>query len=368
MAEAFRLALEGWPRTGIPGNPEGWLITTAKNRAIDARRRVVMAPVIAVEELPDVQQEFPDPEAIPDRRLALMFVCAHPAIDASAHTSLMLQTVLGFEAAEIGRSFLISPAAIAQRLVRAKRKIRDARVPFDVPDRAAMPERLPAVLEAIYGAYAMDWMNDEKARDMAGEALYLAELMATLLPDEPEALGLAALIGFAHARRTARTRDRAFVSLDQQDSSLWDHVLIARATAWLKQASALRRIGRLQLEAAIQQVHARRHETGRTDWRAILMLTQGLCRLWPTIGAETSLAAATGEVLGPDAGLAALEQIARDPGAAFQPYEATRAHLLAKAGRPAEAALAYEKAITLTPEPQIRNWLVARRAELRLSS
>ncbi len=364
LSDAFRLALERWPEDGLPDNPEGWLITTARNRAVDTLRRRARAPVSATGDLPDIADSFPDPDAIPDRRLALMFVCAHPAIDTGIHTPLMLQTVLGFEAADIGRSFLVSPSAIAQRLVRAKRKIRDAQIPFQIPDRTDMPARLTAVLEAVYGAYALDWMNDPDARDMTGEALYLAELMADLMPDEPEALGLAALIGFIHARRAARRVDGVFVPLDAQETALWDHDLTARARQRLDRAATSRSLGRFQLEAAIQSVHARRATTGRTDWPAILHLAEGLCRLWPTIGAATSRAAAIGEAIGPEAGLAALDRIDPTARGAFQPYEATRAHLLARAGRHDAAADAYDRAISLTPEPHLRRWLVARKAAI----
>lgn len=364
LADAFRLALEHWPERGIPENPEGWLVATAKNRVIDMKRREARSPTINVEVLPDIEAAFPEDEEIPDRRLALMFICAHPAIDAGVHTPLMLQTVLGFEAADIGRSFLISPTAIAQRLVRAKRKIKEANIPFHVPERHEMGERIEAVLEAIYGAYALDWLSDPDARDMTGEALYLANLLATLLPDEAEVHGLAALIGFAHARRKARLQDGAFVPLHEQDQALWDAAMIAQAEQRLTDAAKLKKMGRFQLEAAIQAVHANRAEGGAMNWMAILHLTEGLCKFWPTMGALTNRAALIGEVFGAEAGLAAVSLIVNGDGAAFQPAHATRAHLLARKGDTTNAAVAYEKAISLTTEPAVRRWLQRQRAKL----
>jgi predicted RNA polymerase sigma factor len=260
-----------------------------------------------------------------------------------------LQTVLGFEAADIARTFMMSPTAIAQRLVRAKKKIRDARVPFDVPPLEELSKRKDAVLEAIYGAYALDWMNDDSARSLSGEALYLAQLMASLLPD-PEALGLAALLGFADARKRARVVDGVFVPIHLQDRSLWDRELMRQAAAALAQAAAIGRLGRFQLEAAIQQAHG--------NWPVMLQLLHGLCALWPTTGAFVSRAAAVGEVHGADAGLAALDAIVDDI-RAFQPAHATRAHLLQKAGRTAEAAAAYAQALSLTTSTPVRRFLSA---------
>lgn len=364
LADAFRLALETWPERGIPENPEGWLIATAKNRVIDMKRREARSPTINVEVLPDIEAAFPDDEEIPDRRLALMFICAHPAIDAGVHTPLMLQTVLGFEAVDIGRSFLISPTAIAQRLVRAKRKIKDARIPFQVPERPEMSGRIEAVLEAIYGAYALDWLSDPNARDMTGEALYLADLLAKLLPDEAEVRGLAALIGFAHARRGARLHEGDYVPLHEQDQDLWDAPLIAQAEAHLTQAAKLKKMGRFQLEAAIQAVHCHRVDNGGPNWRAILHLTEGLVKFWPTIGAQTNRAAVIGEIFGTEAGLVEIARILKGEGVAFQPAHATHAHLLARKGEILSAKSAYDKAISLTTEPPVRRWLELQKAKL----
>jgi RNA polymerase sigma-70 factor, ECF subfamily len=364
LSDAFLAALETWPKSGIPENPEAWLMTAAKNRTIDRHRRAARSPVMAVDELPDVEDEMqPDPfsdEPIPDKRLALMFVCAHPAIDVSVHTPLMLQVVLAFEAADIGRSFLVSPTALAQRLVRAKRKIKDTRIAFEIPNRSEMPSRLSAVMEAIYGGYALDWLHDPNARDMAEEALYLAKLLAELVPNNAEVLGLAALIGFAQARQKARVINGAFVPLDEQNMNLWDKAKIADGNAALARAASLHDIGRFQLEAAIQQVHLGRADNGETNWKAILHLSEGLCRLFPTRGAFVNRAAAIAEVHGPEIGLLELQRLAQISTEPFQPHEAVRAHFLAKLGRKDEARAAYNTAISLTPEPPLREWLTKR--------
>jgi RNA polymerase sigma-70 factor, ECF subfamily len=357
LADAFRLALETWPESGIPANPEAWLMATAKNRSIDSLRRISRSPVEAHEELPEVIEEVEDPQTIPDRRLALMFVCAHPAIDAGVHTPLMLQVVLGFEAADIGRAFLVSPAALQQRLVRAKRKIKDAGISFQLPERSDMPERLSAVLEAIYGAFALDWLVQDGERDMANEALYLARLLAQLLPNEPEILGLAALFCIANARSTSRLRDGILVPLQDQDHSTWDRLLLKEGSDWLRKASTFKSIGRFQLEAAIQQAHVSRLQDKIANWTHILMLSEALCLMFPTAGAHANRIAALAEVKGADVALTELERFAETLETAFQPIEATRAYLLKQLKREVEAMKAYEKAISLSTEPAVRRWL-----------
>lgn len=364
LADAFRLALETWPDHGIPKNPEGWLIVTAKNRRIDALRRTARVPMMPIDDHLDIPEPKKEDEEMPDRRLALLFVCTHPAIDRGIHTPLMLQTVLGFEAADIARSFLISPTAIAQRLVRAKQKIKSTKISFHVPERADMPARLDAVMEAVYGAYSMGWLDDRDAKDMTGEALYLSELLADLMPQEAEASGLVALIGFVHSRRKARLRDGVFVALDEQNTDLWDQPMIRKAEKHLKHASSLKKFGRFQLEAAIQSIYAKRFDGSDTDWRALLHLTEGLVKYWPTVGALTSRAAIVAEVFGPQAGLNALDAIALDSIRAFQPAHATRAHLLVRAGRIADAVMSYDRAISLTTEPPVRRWLAQRKNAL----
>jgi RNA polymerase sigma-70 factor, ECF subfamily len=364
LADAFRLALEHWPQSGIPTNPEAWLMATAKNRATDLLRRISRSPVEAREELPETIEEVEDPQAIPDRRLALLFVCAHPSIEAGVHTPLMLQVVLGFEAADIGRSFLISPAALQQRLVRAKRKIKDAGIPFRLPEKDEIADRLAAVLEAIYGAYALDWLVDDAARDMAQEALYLARLVAALMPEEPEALGLTALLCITHARHRTRLIGGEFVALHAQDHRRWDRPLLVEGDSLLRRASRLGRIGRFQLEAAIQQAHVSRLQDGIANWAQILMLSEGLCLLFPTVGAQANRIAALAEVKGPELALRELETFAATLDSPFQPLEATRAHLLAKLGRKSEARTAYNKALSITAEPALRAWLERAAAEL----
>jgi predicted RNA polymerase sigma factor len=374
LAEAFERALRHWPDDGVPHNPDGWLLTVARNRMRDlyrsaAHRTAAGAPTEGAE--PAAPPEDLDPDEIGDRRLELMFVCAHPAIEAGIRTPLMLQTVLGVEARDIAEAFAVPAPTMAQRLVRAKRRIRDARIPFRIPGRDEVPSRLQPVLEAVYGAYAIDWHGaaPEVRGSLTGDALTLALLLAQLLP-EPEVLGLAALLCFSVARADAREVDGGFVPLDEQDVARWDAGLIERGEALLRRALTPSSgvptgpPGRFRLEAAVQSVHCARARTGRTDWPALLTLHRALLSVAPTLGGRVALAAVLGRVDGPEAGLAELDQVAAsDPASGrFQPMWATRAHLLARSGATDAARVAYAKARSLTTDPALRAFLAERAA------
>jgi predicted RNA polymerase sigma factor len=368
LADAFAQAIRSWPESGVPDNPEAWLLTVARNRRSDLRRSAAYRlsdslDAAAAEHVLSVMEEL-DPDAIPDRRLALLFVCAHPAIDPAVRTPLMLQVVLGFDASQIARAFALPDAAMAQRLVRAKRRIREARIPFVVPERGQMASRLTPVLEAIYGAYAIDFplvAGTEPRDSLAAESHYLATMLAELLPGDPEALGLAALISLSLARRSAREANGDFVPLEEQDASRWDGALIAAGERYLHRASEMRTVGRFQLEAAIQSAHCARATTGLTDWAALRTLYAALITIAPTLGARVAHAAAVGRVDGALAGLAALDSITDEAVQRFQPAWAARAHLLAETGRADDASTAYERAISLTTDPAIRAYLERRR-------
>ncbi|MEO0358100.1 MAG: DUF6596 domain-containing protein [Pseudomonadota bacterium] len=359
LGDAFAKALIHWPNE-MPKNPEAWLLTVARNRLTDIVRRD--ARIEFHDDVPEADTPPSDPSDFPDERLKLMFVCAHPAIDRGIHTPLMLQTVLGVETDAIAQAFLLPHATMAKRLVRAKRKIRDAGVAFQIPEQDELPPRLCAVLEAIYGAFSRDWLG---AGELAQEALYLASLLADLMPDAPEVLGLAALIAYTLSREDARVRDGTFVPLEDQDTNLWDPDLLQFAQGLLAKAQSKQAFGRFQLEAAIQAVHADRLNTGVTNWDALVQLHLGLSRVAPTIGATVGYAAALGKAVGPRQGLDALETVDAKIRATFAPAEATRAYLLSALGRPQDALAAYDQAVALTREPPLREYLQTKCAELR---
>ncbi len=376
LSEAFAAALAQWPREGVPAKPEAWLMSVARRRGIDAvrRRQTTMdarAHLALIAEEAEAVQASPDD--IPDERLRLMFACAHPDIEPGIRAPLILQTLLGFDAAAIASAFLVSPATMAQRLVRAKARIKEAGIPFRVPEREEIGERLGAVLEAIYAAYSEGWGDpggiDDRRRNLATEAIWLGRLAAGLMPDEAEAESLVALMLFAEARRPAR-RDPAgrYVPLGEQDLSLWDAGMIEEAEARLVRAGELSeagRIGRYQLEAAVQAVHAARRLTGRTDWPALVTLYDALAIVGGSPVVAINRAVAIAETVGPQAALAELDAIAGDKRLVeYQPYWAARAGLLARLGDAQEAALAYERAIGLERDPAVRAFLHERKAGL----
>lgn len=371
LSEAFASALADWPVNGCPANPEGWLLTVARRKSIDAARRrhtgeIAAAPLQLIAEGLAAASKA----VIPDQRLALMFVCAHPAIDAGIRAPLILQAVLGLDAKAIASAFLASPAAMGKRLVRAKDKIREAGIPFAVPEPEELPARLGAVLDAIYAAFSEGWIDaagtDIVRRDLTEEVMFLAALVADLLPREPEALGLLALMLHAEARRHARRGpDREYVPLAQQDPAFWNQRMIKRAEALLLRASAMGAIGRYQLEGAIQSAHVSRRQTGRNNWAEVVQLYDALLAQSGSPVVAINRALALAEIQGPIAGLEAIQNVASDARLAeYQPYWAARAELLAKTGERSEAHDAFEIAIGLERDPAVRRFLQQRQTAL----
>lgn len=373
LSDAFAAALADWPARGVPENPEAWLVVVARRKAVDQARRRRSRTAAAehmklmAEELSVAAAEQAD---VPDERLCLMFACAHPAIEQNIRAPLILQTVLGFDAATIASAFLVSPASMGQRLVRAKTKIRAAAIPFRVPERDDLAERLGAVLEAIYAAFAEGWSDpggtESRRRNLAEEGIWLGRLVTSLMPDEPEALGLLALMLHAEARRAARRSSAGnYVPLAEQDPTTWDEPLIDEAEALLLRASQIGRAGRYQLEAAVQSVHAARRLTGRTDWAAIGRIYDGLLAMTASPVVAINRAVAIAQVAGPAAGLAALDELTELPRLAdYQPYWAARAGLLAQTEQIEAADEAYRRAIGLESDPAVRSFLQERRTEL----
>lgn len=366
LAEAFASALKSWPQNGVPDSPEAWLMTASKRNLLQMQRHALVeqdpaATILLVSE----DTAAPDLPAFPDERLKLLFACAHPAIDASVRTALMLQTVLGIEADKIAAAFLVSPSAMAQRLVRAKNKIRLAGIRFEEPGAHDLPERASAVLEAIYAAFGLAW-DGHLDGDFADEAIYLADLAASLLPQQAEPAGLLALMLFSDARKAARhvtapgsvTR---FVPLHEQDIALWDKTRIDQANQILWHAAGLQQPGPFQLEAAIQSAHCQRLYTGVVPWNGITQLYRQLLQLAPTLGAQVGHAVALGESEGADAALQALHSLsAQAQTTTYAPYWGALAHWQAHQGDVKAALQSYQTALRLHGGEAERRYLQSR--------
>ncbi|MFZ4809555.1 MAG: RNA polymerase sigma factor [Hyphomicrobiaceae bacterium] len=365
LADAFRSALENWPVRCIPDRPEAWLLTTARHR-LDHGRRHEQVKALAALTLENIAAEAADMTGkapFPDERLKLLFVCTHPAIDPGIQAPLMLQTVLGLEANHIAAAFLVSPAAMGQRLVRAKSKIRDAGIAFEVPEGTALPARLEAVLTAIYAAYGTGWEDvlgaDLKRKGLTEEALWLARALAALSSASPEPKGLLALMLYCEARRPARrTSEGAYVPLHHQDTRLWSRPMIGEAETLLAEAAKFGELGRFQLEAAIPSVHVERLVRGHENWKALLQLYGLLISVSPTAGIRVAYAAVLAEAGEARRALAMLDDLLesmRD----YQPYWAARGYALQRLKRDDEARRAFETAAGLTEDRAVRSFLLS---------
>lgn len=369
LADALVAALERWGSEGLPDNPEGWLLTVSRRRMLD-RFRHGKVTVAAADRLRMAQEEAQamtdQPSTFPDERLKLLFACAHAAIDPGAHTPLMLQAALGLDAQRIASAFPISPSAMTKRLTRAKEKIRESGVAFALPDPGDLAIRLEPVLAAIYVAYGLGWDdpfgNDTKRRGLTEDAIWLGRLVVDQAPNEPEAKGLLALMLFCESRKMAR-RDPLgdYVPIGEQSVTLWSEALIDDAAALLRDAGRVSRIGRYQLEAAVQAVHAERRHGRTTDWDAIVHFYDGLVELSPTTGAVIGRAVALCEAGHPDAAFAGLDALERVRVERHQPFWATRAHVLERLGQRADAAADFVRAAGLTEDEAVRAYLLNRR-------
>lgn len=365
LAQAFARALERWPADGIPEQPDAWLLSVARHRKLDAWRhsRIQDAAAQALLLLAgEVDVGTVDGAAVPDERLRLLFVCAHPAIDAAARAPLMLQAMLGLDAARMAGAFLTSPSTLGQRLVRAKARIRSAGVSFEYPEARELPLRLQDVLQGIHAAYGNGWDDvdgaDTLPRGLAAEAIELGRILCALMPNEPEPLGLLALMLFCQSRAAARLNDAgAYVPLDQQDTARWDPDLLAEAEQYLRQATDMNIPGACQLEAAIQSAHCERRVGAPVAPEAMVALYDNLLALRPSLGAQVSRACALAKARGHDVGLQALDAIAAGEVGSYQPFWAARGHLLAAGGARAAARQAFDRAIGLSANAAVRAYL-----------
>ncbi|MBC8058026.1 MAG: RNA polymerase subunit sigma-70 [Rhizobiales bacterium] len=365
LGDAFAEALTRWPEAGVPASPEAWLLTVAKNQIRQrARHRTVTSNPRVIGALEQALVELSEqPPEKSDVRLRLLLVCAHPAIDETVRTPLMLQSVLGLDAARIARAFLVKPAAMGQRLVRAKQKIRDAGIPFDEPEPAERPQRMAAVREAIYAAFGADYDDYDGERcveSLAEEALYLSRILTEVAPDDAESLGLYALLCFSHARRAARTEpDGTFVPLVKQNVARWDRAAILEGNAVLLRASTFRVPGPFQLEAAIQSAHCQRLFSGHIPWKAIEYLYATLNANWPTIASAVAHAAVLVEIGRVADAQLLLGRIERARIAEYAPYWVVLSYACQRSGDDAGAREAMTKAIALTRTPRLRTFLEA---------
>lgn len=370
LQDALTAALKHWGRSGLPANPQGWLFRVAHRKAIDRLRRdtrlAELSGQIAV--LASAEEAVADMPDIPDHRLSLIFACCHPALERKSRVALTLHTLGGLKTGEIARAFLDKPATMGQRLSRAKRKIRDAGIPFAIPERADLPERMASVLDVIYlifnEGYAATGGAVQLCTDLCEEAAHLARLMNALLPQEPEVEGLLALILLTHARRAARSDAHgAYVPLAQQDRTLWDRSLIAEGGGHIETALTRGRVGPFQIKAAIAALHCAAVRHRDTDWPQIVALYRLLAGMEPGPVVQLNLAVARAETDGPEAALAGLGDLAREL-AQYQPFHAARADLLARCGRAQEADAAFARAIALSRVEAERRFLSERRQGL----
>ncbi len=367
VAAAFASALVAWRETTIPASPEAWLRVAARNEAMSTLRKRSRLSFVSPDTLDDLEAE-PDQTPSLDDRLGLLFVCAHPAIDARMHAPLMLQAVLGVDAARIASVFLVSPTTMGQRLARAKAKVRDAGIRYEPAEPDQLGERLGAVLQAVYGAYGLAdptaSATDDRDSALREEALRLAELLTQLLPNEPETWGLYALLLHTESRRAGRVVDGLFVPLQEQDTTRWSHDLRELADGALRRASKLSRVGRFQLEAAISAIHSSRAVTLSTDWESVVVLYRGLLRMTASVGASIAAASALIETGQHDEAAQLLASLPSDTVNSHQPYWVCRARLAVSQNDRDAAHLALDRAIGLTTNPAVRRYLVGLRSGL----